>query len=81
MRFDDQIFFSRRGSNDAARRSDHHFGDCSFSVFAPLVPAKQTPSASNLADFDVIIKGGTLDQSLGYHSCSHRLLAGRMPAD
>jgi N-acyl-D-amino-acid deacylase len=36
-----------------------------FSVFAPLVPAEQTPSPGNLADFDVIIKGGTVYDGTG----------------
>jgi N-acyl-D-amino-acid deacylase len=36
-----------------------------FSVFAPLVLAEQTPSASNPADFDVIIKGGTVYDGTG----------------
>jgi len=36
-----------------------------FSVFAPLVPAGQTPSTSNPADFDVIIKGGTIYDGTG----------------
>jgi N-acyl-D-amino-acid deacylase len=36
-----------------------------FSLFPPLVPAEQTPSASNPADFDVIIKGGTVYDGTG----------------
>jgi N-acyl-D-amino-acid deacylase len=36
-----------------------------FSVFAPLVPAEQTPSPGNPADFDVIIKRGTVYDGTG----------------
>jgi N-acyl-D-aspartate/D-glutamate deacylase len=36
-----------------------------FSVFAPLVPAEQNPSPGNPADFDVIIKGGTVYDGTG----------------
>jgi N-acyl-D-aspartate/D-glutamate deacylase len=36
-----------------------------FSVFAPLVLAEQTPSPGNPADFDVIIKGGTVYDGTG----------------
>jgi adenine deaminase len=34
-------------------------------VFAPLVPAEQTPSPGNPADFDVIFKGGTVYDATG----------------
>ena len=36
-----------------------------FSVFAALVPAEQMPSPGNPADFDVIIKGGTVYDGTG----------------
>jgi N-acyl-D-amino-acid deacylase len=35
------------------------------SMFAPLMPAEQTPSPGNPADFDVIIKGGTVYDGTG----------------
>jgi N-acyl-D-amino-acid deacylase len=35
------------------------------SMFAPLMPAEQTPSPGNSADFDVIIKGGTVYDGTG----------------
>jgi N-acyl-D-amino-acid deacylase len=35
------------------------------SMFAPLMPAEQTPSPGNPTDFDVIIKGGTVYDGTG----------------
>jgi N-acyl-D-amino-acid deacylase len=36
-----------------------------LSMLAPLLPAEQTPSPQNSADFDVIIKGGTVYDGTG----------------